>query len=355
MIIISCSKEHAVDPESTTSHIKKGVVQLSVQMERIGALRKTLEKKEINLSELYVTLSAEGQMTVYDTIQLTGGSYERTERKIYPGLVAYLNGELVEWKLSVETRDLMDKVIHFDSTSFFIPPTDTAKIMMHCKSRYSMLSARYFPVRDSVTRCEIRIDGNAVADSSFPVQSLVGEEVILSFDYLEASSNGIDHPVELNVYGLHHGDEVLLYTGGGNLHVVSGGDLNCTTNLNYVGPGEFNGALNMDVTLGKPGYIAIDGVTYLFEKHLLTLTTNSQGVTVTGPDSVVHGIPYQIQATPDESNTAIYYARWQVIDGSASIAKPYSTSTTVSLENGDATILGIFYIQHITGGSSYSE
>jgi hypothetical protein len=348
MLVASCSVDHPIDFESFG---ETGVLKVAIHMDRVGALSKAMKATEIEMTNLCITLYADGQPTVYDTIQLTGGSYERTERKTYPGLVAYNDGQLVQWTLYVEARDQRDQVIHYKDTSFVIPPLDTANITLVLSAQYSMLVANYFPIRDSVTRCELLVDYGTAADSSFPKQSRIGDTVALTYDYLTADPWGmvISHNITLNVYGDYEGNEALLYTGDTNIGVISGEDANYYVALTFVGPGAFPGALTMVVTLGKVGKVIINGKLNQFDKYYLTMTKSGNG-TVSPSDSVVHAIPHPITAIPD---LGWRFVRWQVTSGIATIENPSSASTTVTLENGNATVQGIF--QRITGGYGYSD
>jgi hypothetical protein len=346
MILVSCAVDHSNDYEKSG---ETGVLNVAIHMDKVGALCKSMKATDIEMTDLCVTLSADGQPTIFDTIQLTGGSYARTERKTYPGLVVYNDGQLVQWTLNVEALDQRNEVIHYKDTSFVIPPLDTANITLVLSSQYSMLVANYFPIRDSVTRCELLVDNGMAADSTFPKQSLIGDTVALAYDYLTATPWGIPHSLLLNVYGDYEGTETLFYTGDTNIIVKSGEDANYNVVLNFVGPGAFPGTLTMVVTLGRVGKVIINGKLIQFDKYYLTMTKSGNG-TVSPSDSVVHAIPHPIAANP---SSGWYFVRWQVTSGTATIENQSSASTAVTLENGNATVKGIF--QRITGGYGFSD
>jgi hypothetical protein len=234
-------------------------VEVTIHAGGVGALSKAAGSKAIEMSDLYVVLAAEGEDTVYDTLSLTGGSHERTERATYTGLASRIEDRIVEWTLAVESRDGNGEVIHSGDTAFAIPPLDTAEVELHLSAQYSMLKANYRPIRDSVTRCELIVDGETVADSSFAKQSLVGENVQLAFDYLQAAPMGVAGDIELNVYGVLWGIDTLLYTGDTTISVVSGADDACDVVLDYVGPDTLHGGATMVVTLGAVGTTTING------------------------------------------------------------------------------------------------
>jgi len=345
--LVSCSKPQTVEPEPSG---ETGVINIAVHLDKVGALTKTTETTAIEITELDIELSAEGQSTHYDTIQLTGGMYARTERRSYPGLTAFVNNSFIEWTLSIRTRDQQDHIIHSGDTTFTLTPLDTVTIPVRLSAQYSMLTANFFPVRDSVTRCELQIDGDTITDTSFAKQSLLGDTVTLSYDYLTATASGIPHHLDLNVYGDYQGTERLFYRGDSTITVTSGEDARCDIILSYIGPVPVYGALAvMVVTIGRVGNTTINGKLFAFERYFLTVTRSGNG-TVTPSDSVTHGIPYPITAQPFYGYD---FNRWHVTSGRATIADTLSASTSVILENGDATVEAVFTF--VTGGSGYSD
>jgi len=351
----SCSsRQHPINAVSSSG--ETGTLQISVHMNRVGALRKAARKSSIELTTLYITLSADSQSTLFDTLQLSGGNEELLERKEYPGMAAYVNGAFVNWTLSVEVRDQDDMVIHSGDTTFTIVPLDTVTIPLLLNAQYSMLTANYFPIRDSVTRCELLVDGDTVADSSFAKQSLLGDTVMLSFDYLSAMPEGIRHHIDMNVYGDSGDSEMLFYTGDTTVSVISGVDTNYNIILAYVGPVSIKGTAAMVVSLGNVGKTIINGKLFAFDRYFLTMEKNGNG-TVTPSDSVTHGMEHPITATPDRG---FYFKKWRVTRGTAVIADSFAASTTVKLEDGNATIEALFTMELITfeqtfggGGSDY--
>ena len=75
VVLFSCSKHHTVDPKSTAD---TGVVEIRIHLNRVGTLRKAMETTEIEIDKLIVAFSADGHPSIHDTIQLTGGMYDRT-------------------------------------------------------------------------------------------------------------------------------------------------------------------------------------------------------------------------------------------------------------------------------------
>ena len=259
VLLWSCSKRNGpVDP---VSQDETGTLKMSVNLGRTGVLRKTVKNRAIDMSNLIIVLSADGQNTIRDTLPLTGGYNERTERQTYAGLVAWINGEFLEWTLHVESQDQNDQVIHSGDTVFTLQPGDTIEISLSLAAGYSMLVANYFPIQDSVTRCVLGIDGDSQADSSFPKQTLVGDTVTLSYDYLTASPAGVEHHIDLDVYGEVRGIEALLYSGDTTIIVRSGEDERYEVMLSYIGPPDMlDGAATMTVTLGRVGTVNVNGI-----------------------------------------------------------------------------------------------
>jgi formylglycine-generating enzyme len=332
VMLVCTTNDQPIDPGISAA---TGSLEVTFNINRVGALHKT---RVIEMMNLYVAISAENQDTIFDTIPLGGGSHQRTVQQTYDRLASLTGEHAIEWTLSAEALDRNGRIIHSGDTVFVIPPGDTVEIPLSLGARYSMMVANYFPIRDSVSRCNLQIDGYTEIDSSFPEQSLVGDTVTLSFDYLTASSSGISHQITLNVFGDAGGNDALLYTGDTSIVVRSGEDADYTVILAYVGPNTGSGASAMAVTLGDVGKTTVNGELQGNDVHMLTLTSAGNG-TVSGPGPVIHGIPHVISAAPD---AGYRFVVWRVTEGEATIADSNATSTTATLENGDATIMGIF-------------
>ncbi|MBN1577749.1 MAG: InlB B-repeat-containing protein [Chitinispirillaceae bacterium] len=87
------------------------------------------------------------------------------------------------------------------------------------------------------------------------------------------------------------------------------------------------------------------------KQYVLTVTADGNG-TVSGSDSMARGVPHAITATPDTGNR---FSVWRVTSGNAVIADSFKATTTVTLEDGDATVEGVFIrvitFQKAVGGS----
>ncbi len=78
--------------------------------------------------------------------------------------------------------------------------------------------------------------------------------------------------------------------------------------------------------------------TFAINRYLLTVNSDGHG-TVTGSDSVSHGVSTTITATP---NMGFEFVRWQVVSGSAAIADSTAESTGVTVVSGDAEVEAVF-------------
>jgi len=334
LCLLTCSlrNEVGVEPKGET-----GCCNITFSMGQIGAFAKKRTTTEIQMEKLLVNLYAQGQPAIYDTIQLSGGNNQQTLVKTYSGLAAIENDIAVEWKMSVAARDLNDRTVYIGDTTFTILAQDTVNIVMSLDALYSMLVANYFPIRDSVTRCVLAVDGDLVADSLFTKQALVGDTVTLSYDYLTASPTGTSHHIDLDVYGDLGGNEVLMFTGDTTVLVRSGEDSTYDVELTYVGPESYPGAVTMVVVLGRVGTTVING---RISETTLTMEVHGCGtVSPSGESGALYDVPYPIVATPCPGSM---FCGWQVTTGVAVIDNVSSPATTVTLQSGKVTVLGIF-------------
>ncbi len=245
MTALSCSdsSENSLISDNT------GEANVLVQISKVNKIGKS---RSIELSKLYVSLSASGEAVIYDTIVITGN-----EQIVVP--IHYENlASLKIWTITAETRDNSAIVIHSGTLSFEINPNETTTANVVLMSAFSMLNANFLNIADSVTRCELHVDDVLKSDSSFEKQSHSGETITLTYDYLEADNN--NHNVRLDVYGEMWGEEKLLYTGDTTIPVLSGVDENYNVKLRWVGPDlPPAGQAEITVTLGNTGTVTING------------------------------------------------------------------------------------------------
>lgn len=239
LLLTGCSSEDLLSPAPKT---ELGSAKVNIQIGRIGQLNKV---RNIVLSKLYIRLCASGEVTINDTADLisNGGTMFM---KTYNDLAS-----LKAWTLYAVSTDVEGQIIHMGSEVFNVEPRKTVPVNLNINSKFSMLKVILYPVRDSVTRCELLVNGNKMDDSSFIKQALKGDTIQLSYNYLDT---GVSQQVRLNVYGDMWGEEYLLYTGDTIVIPVSGKNQNYSIILNWVGPSvPPTGQANMSVALGDIG------------------------------------------------------------------------------------------------------
>lgn len=233
----------------------EGQAELSVKLGPVGALAKSAASagasaaQAIELSALYITLTAEAETPRRDTIPLSGSGANTVSRG-YSGLAA---GKT--WNVEAHTVDSRGRTIHTGYAAFSLQPGRTTAVALDMPAYYSMLTARFFPIDDSVTRCQLVVDAGIVADTTFPKQSLVGDTVQLEYDYLSVGPRR----VAMNVYGEYDGAAILLYSGDTLINVQAGLDARYDIRLIWRGPGVFRGTAAMTVSLGAAGKVDVNG------------------------------------------------------------------------------------------------
>ena len=244
-IFNACSSKAPLSPASNT---EPGSASVTVKMGTIGSLAK---RANIEFAKLCVSLSASGETTVLDTLSLSGNS-STTVSKTYGPLAS-----LKTWTLNVLSLDTRDSLIHSGSTTFDVRPKQTSNVNLDLNARFSMLKANFFPIRDSVTRCELLVDGTLKASESFPIQSRLGDTVKLGFDYLQTN---LLQRIKMDVYGSMWGFDTLLYTADTAINPQPGVNSNYNLTLKWVGPAlPPPGQATMTVVLGALGTVSING------------------------------------------------------------------------------------------------
>jgi len=252
VFIFSCTEHlNPSNPDEGTL----GEMNASVVVSKVGAISRSETVLEISLAKLYITLTAKGEKAINDTIAISGNeqvTIQKTYNKLKSG---------VTWTLAAKTLDQNNKMIHTGQTTFTLQPCESKSVSLILTAGYSMLAANFFPIRDSVNRCEISINAKPVASATFKKQSIVGDTVKLSYDYLTATPAGVKTYVKLDVYGDMWGQNMLLYTGDTNIVVKSGEDKSYNVVLDWIGPNQPQiGQLKMVVVLGAIGTTTINGI-----------------------------------------------------------------------------------------------
>jgi hypothetical protein len=206
---LACINRHPTDSASEAP----GLLELTVKLGDVGSLAK---QKTIDLNTLTLILAAPGEDTIFSKTLLNGNT-RQTITKTFADMAS-----IKKWDVTAIATDKDGATIHSGTTTFVINPRDTAIVTLELAAKYSMLKANFFPIRDSVNACLLIVDGSVVADSSFKWTELRGDSVKLSFDYLTASPEGIEHTIRLDVRGIVWGDDTLLYRGDTVITVISG-------------------------------------------------------------------------------------------------------------------------------------
>lgn len=243
ILLASCT--NLTEKENST-----GSLNLSLSLGEIGRAI----SNRITMSKIVITLNAEGEdeITTENALTSTSGTVLLKE---FSDLVSDK-----EWTINVKSYDINSIEIHEAAAKFTLLPEQVFELNLDLSAKYSVLYARFSPIKDSVNKCEIIVDDITIKDSSFALQSLVGESIGISYDYFSASNNGIEHKVTLNVYGQMWGADYLLYTGDTTILVNSGNKVNCNLDLKWVGPDKKpDGDLGISVNIGVIDTVFING------------------------------------------------------------------------------------------------
>jgi len=223
-----------------------GSARLSITLRNVGELSKS---SSIELQSLFVEMS-KGINIIHDTIPLNGNS----EVLVTQSYVGMSEGD---WTLKAESRDINAENIHVDSTEFTVIADQIVDVSLSLVSKYSMLIANFLDIAEDVYRCELVVDGNMVADSTFPPQTELEYDIALGYDYLTV---GTEHTIKMDAYGEYEGVEYLFYTGDTIITALAGMDASYAIDLEWVGPfGALRGDLIIEVTIGATGTISMNG------------------------------------------------------------------------------------------------
>ena len=251
-LLTACLQETTEQAQGPGGKGPTGQANLSLKLEKVGALRKAAA---IEMDTLFIGLTATGEAPVLDTVLLSGNSLQAI-LKSYPGLAS-----LKTWTLGAIAKDQNGVTVYSGTTEFIVPPNGTANVPLTLAPQFSMLRALFFPIRDSVTQVQVRVDGSLVAAESFAKQSRLGDTVALTHDYLSASPSGTTHAIRMDVRGDMWGFDTVLYRGNTDITVVSGQDTSYSLTLHWVGPAvPPPGQATITVTLGAVGSVTLEGM-----------------------------------------------------------------------------------------------
>jgi len=247
LLLNNCSE----NPSSKTELDPLGNLELSVTIEKVGALKKSMATSEIQLSQAYIRLINDGDLFLLDSATISDNNQISLVRS-YSSLPA---GNA--WVVQITTVDNNDITIHSGSRPFSVIADDTARVTVSVSPQYSMLSATFNDIKDSVNMIELLVDSVVVSDSSFAAQSMVGDSITLTFDYVSVGTR----TVTMNAYGLYMGQQVLLYSGDTTLSILPSGDQFGAIEL-YWQNGSLpagDGSASFSVSLGRVGTTSLHG------------------------------------------------------------------------------------------------
>ena len=217
----------------------------------IGSVGSFAKIQAINLTKIYLELTAVGETTLRDSFNLTGSGSQTVER-------IFSDIKVKTWTAKAWTVDQKGRVIHSDSITFAVVENDTVNANLNLAARYSMMEAKFYPISDSATSAKIIVNGIVVADSVFGKNASF-DTLRLFFDYLSASpSPGTSSTIRLDVRGNWVDPDTLLWTGQKVINVISGVDVNDAINLTWVGPQV--GGVDMTVIIGRIATVVVNGV-----------------------------------------------------------------------------------------------
>lgn len=293
LLMFSCTREERNPSAPEGSLAGTGSALVTIQSGRVGGLAKGSKASDINLASLEVTLTAPGETPVTQSFRLSG-SGSSTISNTFQELAA-----LKTWTLSARTLDQAGQVIHSGSTTFEVRPRQTSDVNLDLSALFSMLKARFYPVRDSVTRLELIVDGVIRDQISFAKQTRLGDTIPLAFDYL---TTGASHTIRLSAYGDMWGFDTLLYSADTVLAIAAGQDASHGIILRWAGPRlPPAGEAEMRVSLGSVGTVTMNG--------RLEDTTTSINL---AQNPLLTGFP-----NPDESDNGWGGGsnKWDMLDG----------------------------------------
>jgi hypothetical protein len=216
----------------------------------------------INVNRLVLEFSNNSTYTLKDTtsISIPQGTAD-TITKLFPSLPA-----LRTYKVVAKTLDTRDSVIHKDSTTFVILPSDTTYVTLNLLPLFTVYEANFLSMPDTVQSgtgekssigvdsLVVYIDGSAVADSSVrPLFFTESSNVKVTFDYVRVGS----HSIVLEAYGTINDYTGVLYRGSKTVLFDASVDNVETVTMSWVGPTTGTGSI--EVRIGRVGKVTANG------------------------------------------------------------------------------------------------
>jgi hypothetical protein len=199
---------------------------IAIQLDPVATLSK---RQAISLKRLVLTLTSPGEDTLRDTTavtDLTGSTIQKT----FNNLKAPQN-----WTLKAVSYDKLDSIIHSGSTNFATISSETVNVALNLAARFSMLRVSFNGVHDTIAKLSVSIDGATKADTTLSITASP-DTVVLSYDYLPATTVGTSHTISLKASGTSASATKVLLSADTTLTVVSGENKVHAIQLKWVGP-----------------------------------------------------------------------------------------------------------------------
>lgn len=185
---IACGSVTGIDEASarigSQGQEQTGSAFIRISLGSVAALAKKADTT-VTLDTLHIALSSPGCSTRAIDLPVAGnihsGSLAFTA--LFDGLEPLRN-----WNLKAYTRDMVDSLVHIDSTTFFVKPADTSAVSMLLAPKFSILVARFISTSDQVEKIEklvLKVNGVVVDDTVFSSKRKIFD-VKLSHKYVKA-------------------------------------------------------------------------------------------------------------------------------------------------------------------------
>ncbi|HLP42525.1 MAG TPA: hypothetical protein VK465_13535, partial [Fibrobacteria bacterium] len=162
-----------------------GAAAITVSLAPVTTALAKKADTSVTLDTLHLLLTSPGCPSRDVVVPVSGDIHAASQ-----SLTATVAGlqPLRNWKVKAWSRDLVDSVVHIDSTTFYVEPGATAAVPMRLNPRFSVLVARFVSTSATVTKIEklvLRVNGTIVDDTTFSSKKAIFD-VRLSHKYLKA-------------------------------------------------------------------------------------------------------------------------------------------------------------------------
>lgn len=274
LFIISCGQPDVfvtVNNYIDTTNIKTPIDTGSIQC--VGSLSAKVilgkvdvyglsKRTAINVNRLVLEFSNNAFYTLKDTtsISIPQGIAD-TINKVFVSLPA-----LRTYKVVAKTLDTRDSVIHKDSTTFIILPSNTTYITLNLLPLFTVYEANFLSIPDtvqsgtgekssvSIDSLVVYVDGSFVADSSVkPLFFIKNSNIKVIFDYVRVGTRIIT----LEAFGTINNYTGVLYRGSKSVVFGASIDNIEIVTMSWVGPTTGTGSI--EVRIGRVGKVTANG------------------------------------------------------------------------------------------------